>query len=94
MIRTKVNAVVAYTGVAVDRPPYKHFEDNKRELFLADFPHGKIPAFKSNKGLTIFEGTAIARYSGSFRLAASKLCPKLIFCLRSCCTCPGFGPHS
>ncbi|KAH7905030.1 hypothetical protein BJ138DRAFT_1165495 [Hygrophoropsis aurantiaca] len=41
---------------------YKHFEDNKKPEFLAKFPHGKIPAFESAGGFTLFEGAAIARY--------------------------------
>jgi len=57
-----VNSTVAYAGLKVDRPAYTHFQDNKKSDFLDMFPHGKIPAFRSNSGVSIVEGAAIARY--------------------------------
>jgi elongation factor 1-gamma len=53
---------VAYTGLKVDRPEYKHMQDNKLEAFLSHFPHGKVPAFRAKNGFTLTEGAAIARY--------------------------------
>ncbi|KIM73376.1 hypothetical protein PILCRDRAFT_81186, partial [Piloderma croceum F 1598] len=57
-----VNATVAYSGLKIDRPEYTHFKDNKSPEYLAMFPHGKMPAFKSTSGFALVEGAAIARY--------------------------------
>ena len=46
----------------IDRPEYTHFIDNNSPEFLAMFPHGKMPAFKSTSGFALVEGAAIARY--------------------------------
>ena len=59
-----MNATLAYTGLKVDRPAYTHLQDNMQPEFLTMFPHGKIPAFRSTSGFSLFEGAAIARYCG------------------------------
>ncbi len=39
--------------------------DTKKPEYLAEFPYGKIPAFKGTDGFKLTEGKAIARY-GTF----------------------------
>jgi len=74
-IARTVNATVAYSGLKIDRPEYTHFKDNKSPEYLAMFPHGKMPAFKSTSGFTLVEGAAIARYLAA-RAPESGLLPK------------------
>ncbi|TFK96887.1 elongation factor 1-gamma [Pterulicium gracile] len=58
-----IRAAAAFGGLSVDIPAdYKHFEDNKKPEYLSKFPAGKIPAFESKDGFTLFEGAAIARH--------------------------------
>lgn len=65
----QVLAVAALGDVKVDiATDYKHYEDNLKEPFLKKFPSGKIPAFESKDGFTLFESSAIARYSESLCL--------------------------
>lgn len=53
-------------GLKIDNAQnYKHHEDNLKPAFRAKFASGKIPAFETKDGLTIFETTAIVRYGES-----------------------------
>ncbi|CAE6446673.1 unnamed protein product, partial [Rhizoctonia solani] len=68
MIHAKrIRAVAAYAGLTLDPTPsdYVHFETNKTPEYKAKFASGKIPAFESKDGFTLFEGSAIARYIAS-----------------------------
>jgi len=58
-----------YSGgkVTVDSS-FKFGETNKSADFLANFPLGKVPAFKSSNGDCIFESNAIAQYVGNEQL--------------------------
>ncbi|GAB1218629.1 hypothetical protein ATERTT37_007892 [Aspergillus terreus] len=50
-------------------PDFVLRRDNKTPEFLADYPMGKVPAFRTADGLKIFESDAIAQYvaeSGPF----------------------------
>ncbi|KAL2672155.1 hypothetical protein Neosp_012853 [[Neocosmospora] mangrovei] len=60
----KVQAVAAMNGRAVDlAPDFVMGKTNKTPEFLADFPMGRVPTFKSLDGdLTLFESDAIAQY--------------------------------
>ncbi|KAF8798648.1 elongation factor 1-gamma [Phlegmacium glaucopus] len=61
-----IRAVAAFAGIEYSQPAsYVHFVDNEKPEFLAKFPHGKIPAWESADGFTLFEGPAIARYLAS-----------------------------
>ncbi|KAH7325514.1 elongation factor 1-gamma [Rhizoctonia solani] len=62
-----IKAVAAAAGLTLDPTPsdYVHFETNKTPEFKAKFASGKIPAFESKDGFTLFEGSAIARYIAS-----------------------------
>ena len=59
----QIKAVAAVAGLTLDEPSeYVHYTTNKTPEFLAKFASGKVPAFESKDGFTLFEGTAIARY--------------------------------
>ncbi|CAE6462652.1 hypothetical protein ACGC1H_004005 [Rhizoctonia solani] len=62
----RIRATAALAGLKLDEAQgYVHNETNKSPEFKAKFPPGKIPAFESKDGLTLFEGSAIARYIAS-----------------------------
>ncbi|KAH7911276.1 glutathione S-transferase C-terminal-like protein [Hygrophoropsis aurantiaca] len=64
--QTKViAAVVAFTGLEVERAPFEFGVTNKSPEFLTKFPMGKIPAFEDESGYTLVEGTSIAHYLAS-----------------------------
>ncbi len=66
LTRLQIKAVAAYSGLSLDLAQgYVHYQDNKTPEFLAKFASGKIPAFESSTGFTLFESKAIARYSES-----------------------------
>jgi elongation factor 1-gamma len=48
-------------------------ETNRTPEFLAKFPMGKIPAFESTDGVTIFESDAIAQYAAESGPLADQL---------------------
>ncbi|CAE7132544.1 unnamed protein product [Rhizoctonia solani] len=62
-----IRAVAALAGLTLDPTPsdYVHYTTNKTPEFKAKFASGKIPAFESKDGFTLFEGSAIARYVAS-----------------------------
>ena len=70
----QIKAVAAVAGLTLDEPSeYVHFTTNKTPEFVAKFASGKVPAFESKDGFTLFEGTAIARYrecNGSLHIDA------------------------
>ena len=59
----QIKAVAAVTGLTLDEPSgYVHYTTNRTPEFVAKFASGKVPAFESKDGFTLFEGSAIARY--------------------------------
>lgn len=48
--------------VVSNAPEFQFGETNKTAEFLKKFPLGKVPAFESNNGVTLFESNAIAYY--------------------------------
>ncbi|GJJ14037.1 hypothetical protein Clacol_008294 [Clathrus columnatus] len=62
----RILAVAALAGLNIDiAQNYKHHEDNLKPEFRAKFASGKIPAFETTDGFTIFETSAITRYVAS-----------------------------
>lgn len=58
--------VAALAGLTLDIPQdYKHHDHNEKPPFIDKFASGKIPAFEGKDGFTLFESSAIARYSES-----------------------------
>ncbi|CBQ71185.1 related to translation elongation factor eEF1, gamma chain [Sporisorium reilianum SRZ2] len=56
-------AAAAYNGLELEVVETKALAgDTKKPEFLAQFPYGKIPAFKGSDGFVLTEGKAIARY--------------------------------
>ncbi|KAH6983547.1 glutathione S-transferase [Ilyonectria sp. MPI-CAGE-AT-0026] len=59
----KVQAVAAVNGLTVQiAPDFAMGKTNKTPEFLADFPMGRVPTFKSATGLALFESDAITQY--------------------------------
>ncbi|GES63213.1 translation elongation factor eEF-1B gamma subunit [Aspergillus terreus] len=59
----KIMAVANMNNLELDfTPDFVLRRDNKTPEFLADFPMGKVPAFRTPDGLKIFESDAIAQY--------------------------------
>ncbi|BCS05596.1 glutathione S-transferase family protein [Aspergillus luchuensis] len=59
----KVQAAAALNGRTVDiAPEFIMTKTNKSPEFLLDFPLGKVPAFRSVTGLSLFESDAILQY--------------------------------
>ncbi|KAF8123296.1 glutathione S-transferase C-terminal-like protein [Boletus edulis] len=56
-------SVAAVNGFELELPQWSF--SNKPSEYLADFPYGKIPAFKGTDGFKLTEGTTIARYLSS-----------------------------
>lgn len=54
-------------------PDFVMGKTNKSAEFLADFPLGKVPVFKSTKGLKLFESATIAQYVAESGPASSQL---------------------
>ncbi|EMT72181.1 glutathione S-transferase [Fusarium oxysporum II5] len=71
----KVQAVAAMNGRRIDcAPDFVMGKTNKTPEFLADFPLGRVPAFKSiDEGLTLFESDAIAQYAAESGPASAQL---------------------
>ncbi|KAJ3092091.1 Elongation factor 1-gamma [Quaeritorhiza haematococci] len=63
----KVLIAAKYNGLEVEVAPVEMGVTNKSADFLAKFPLGKVPAFETPDGFTLFESNAIAYY-----VAASK----------------------
>ncbi|KAH7325513.1 glutathione S-transferase C-terminal-like protein [Rhizoctonia solani] len=62
----RIRATAAWAGVKLDEAQgYVHGETNKTAEYKAKFLPGKIPAFETKDGFTLFEGSAIARYIAS-----------------------------
>ncbi|CAE6466736.1 unnamed protein product, partial [Rhizoctonia solani] len=62
----RIRATAAIAGLMLDTAPdYVHAVTNKTPEYKAKFASGKIPAFESKDGFTLFEGSAIARYLAS-----------------------------
>ncbi|KAG6328992.1 hypothetical protein ID866_10096, partial [Astraeus odoratus] len=57
-----IQSAAAIGGHEIETVPCEFGVTNKTPEFLQKFPMGKIPAFESNDGFTLFEGAAIARY--------------------------------
>ncbi|KAJ1300805.1 hypothetical protein OPQ81_002445 [Rhizoctonia solani] len=63
---SRIRATAAFAGLKLDEAQgYVHYETNKTPEFRAKFASGKIPAFETKDGFTLFEGSAIARYIAS-----------------------------
>eukprot|EP00897_Mesotaenium_endlicherianum_P008943 jgi/Mesen1/8077/ME000434S07324 len=60
----KILAVAAYTGVALEVPPFEMGKDNRAPEFLKLNPMGKVPVLETEEG-AVFESNAIARYIAS-----------------------------
>ncbi|KAG8719993.1 hypothetical protein FRC08_001429 [Ceratobasidium sp. 394] len=70
----RIRAVAAFAGFKIgSAEDYVHYETNKTPEFRAKFRSGKIPAFESNDGFCLFEGSAIARYIASLSPASGLL---------------------
>ncbi|QRW26533.1 elongation factor 1-gamma [Rhizoctonia solani] len=63
----RIRATAALAGLTLDPTPsdYVHNQTNRTPEYKAKFASGKIPAFESKDGFTLFEGSAIARYIAS-----------------------------
>lgn len=63
LLPDQIEAVAAVNGRTVDYAPnFVMGKTNKSPEFVSDFPTGRVPTFKSAKGLYIFESDAIAQY--------------------------------
>ncbi|RYP00173.1 hypothetical protein DL764_006604 [Monosporascus ibericus] len=70
----KVEAAAAVNGRTVDYAPnFTMGKTNKTPEFLADFPMGRVPTFKSSGGLALFESDAIAQYAAESGPASAQL---------------------
>ncbi|SCO78486.1 related to elongation factor 1-gamma [Fusarium oxysporum] len=71
----KVQAVAAMNGRTIDHAPnFAMGKTNKSSEFLADFPLGRVPTFKSiDGGLSLFESDAIAQYAAESGPASTQL---------------------
>ncbi|KAM5349611.1 hypothetical protein ACJ41O_006116 [Fusarium nematophilum] len=71
----KVQAAAAMNGRTIDYAPnFAMGKTNKSPEFLADFPMGRVPTFKSiHGGLTLFESDAIAQYAAESGPASAQL---------------------
>ncbi|KAJ1561988.1 Elongation factor 1-gamma, partial [Nowakowskiella sp. JEL0078] len=70
----KVIIAAKYNGLEVELVPVEIGKDNKVCLpnfitpeFLNKFPLGKVPAFESSNGFTLFESNAITSYVASYK---------------------------
>ncbi|CAE6473983.1 unnamed protein product [Rhizoctonia solani] len=63
---SRIRGTAAWAGLKLDEAQgYVHGETNKTAEYKAKFLTGKIPALETKDGLTLFEGSAIARYIAS-----------------------------
>ncbi|KAL1616837.1 Elongation factor 1-gamma [Neofusicoccum ribis] len=70
----KVEAAAAVNGRTVDFVPnFAMGNTNKTPEFLANFPMGRVPTFKSTSGLALFESDAIAWYAAESGPASAQL---------------------
>ncbi|OQE37672.1 hypothetical protein PENCOP_c009G05191 [Penicillium coprophilum] len=70
----KIQAVAALNGVTIDvAPDFVMGKTNKSNDFLSDFPLGKVPVFKSTKGLKLFESGAVAQFVAESGPASGQL---------------------
>merc|ERR1719318_196311 len=73
----KILVAAQYSGanikVVSEAPAFKLGETNKTDEFLKKFPLGKVPAFETSSGLTLFESNAIAYYVSSDSLRGANL---------------------
>ncbi|EOD44390.1 putative translation elongation factor eef-1b gamma protein [Neofusicoccum parvum UCRNP2] len=70
----KVEAATAVNGRTVDFVPnFAMGNTNKTPEFLASFPMGRVPTFKSTCGLALFESDAIAQYAAESGPASAQL---------------------
>ncbi|KAI6765437.1 hypothetical protein HG530_006507 [Fusarium avenaceum] len=71
----KVEAVAAMNGRTIDHASgFVMGKTNKSPEFLADFPLGRVPTFKStNEELVLFESDAIAQYAAECGPASARL---------------------
>ncbi|KAB2573252.1 Glutathione S-transferase-like protein FUS3 [Lasiodiplodia theobromae] len=70
----KIEAAAALNGRTVDYVPnFVIGQTNKTPEFLADFPMGRVPTFRSASGLTLFESDAIAQYAAESGPASAQL---------------------
>jgi len=71
----KAQIAARYSGgnlkVVSGPPEFQFGETNKSPEFLKKFPLGKVPAFESNNGVTLFESNAIAYYMANDALRGS-----------------------
>ncbi|KAF9887260.1 hypothetical protein FE257_010388 [Aspergillus nanangensis] len=59
----KISAVANMNNIELEfTPDFMLRRDNKTPEFLADYPMGKVPAYRGADGLKIFESDAIAQY--------------------------------
>ncbi|KAI8620697.1 hypothetical protein BC830DRAFT_1097723 [Chytriomyces sp. MP71] len=56
-----------YNGIEVEVVPVEMGKSNKTPEFLKKFPLGKVPAFESNDGFTLYESNAIAFYVAAYK---------------------------
>ncbi|KAI9356479.1 hypothetical protein DFJ73DRAFT_789482 [Zopfochytrium polystomum] len=56
-----------YNGVEIDLVPVEMGVTNKTPEYLKKFPLGKVPAFESASGFTLYESNAIAYYVASYK---------------------------
>jgi elongation factor 1-gamma len=74
LLSDQIEAVAAVNGRTVDYAPnFVMGNTNKSPEFVSDFPMGRVPAFKSVKGLYIFESDAIAQYAAECGPSSSQL---------------------
>ncbi|KAK2736515.1 elongation factor 1-gamma [Colletotrichum kahawae] len=71
----KVVAAAAVNGLAVDyAPDFVMGKTNRTPEFLANFPMGRVPTFRSaDGGLALFESDAIAQYAAESGPARTQL---------------------
>ena len=61
----KASIAAKYNGLTLEQVAVEMGKTNKTSEFLGKFPMGKVPAFESADGKTLFESNAIAYY-GTF----------------------------
>ncbi|UKZ74530.1 hypothetical protein TrVFT333_002200 [Trichoderma virens FT-333] len=70
----KVEAAAAMNQRTVDYDPnFAMGKTNKTPEFLAEFPMGRVPTFKSAGGLYLFESDAIAQYAAESGPSSTQL---------------------
>ena len=66
----KASIAAKYNGLSLEQITVEMGKTNKTAEFLNKFPMGKVPAFESADGKTLFESNAIAYYgkTSSFQM--------------------------